>query len=807
MAGAERSPLVVAKAEGSAEPGSSRYEPSIDGLRAVAVAAVLLFHSGFAWAKGGYLGVSLFFTLSGYLITTLVLDEIAATRRVDIGHFLVRRVRRLAPASFVVLALVALCAPWFAAAGQPLKFRGDLFAALGYVANWRFVLSHQSYADLFTGGPSPVLHYWSLAVEEQFYLVFPLVMAAAARAARWYRRRWIPVATVAALLVASVVAGLFTDDLDLGYYGSHVRAAEILVGALAAFAVGRVGRGRLALRPQPWVLLGGLGAAAFVWAVVALRRTEGLVLHGGLAALAVVWSVIIVGALVPGPLRRGLSTWPLVQLGRLSFGVYLYHWPVFLLLTPARLGVDGWALLGVRAAMTLALAVASFHLVEHPIRTRRLRLRTWRFGLAYAAVVAVAVVAVVVHLQPGPPTTFDAMLHAPGDVVAFDPSSTLPPPAAIPQEIAVVGSDRSVEREVAALAGASGSLVVDLTDPGCSVLDPGHACADPATRLRTYLAEGGSPDMVVVAVGEADHMWVGARLMGVLPQGELASVEEGNRIQAELAFLDAVRAAVPGSLPVQVVDAHVPAAGSVDPLPQWLHAAVLSSPDMVGLALTDLDASMYAPLGLQAAPAARRKVMVIGDSTSYGVAVDIDQLAGDRYEVVWAGARNCPLAPATEIHWWAGAQWTMTDCLAKQAQWPGLIDQFQPDVLLVVLSLPEHADQRYAGDATWYHAGDQRFTAEHEAAMQRLIDAVAPYGTRVLIADSEVTDDNPHLAAWNSLIATWPSRWPAVEVLPFGAAALAAEQQAGHSLRPDGIHFDDPTLLALVEAVYLPALA
>ena len=783
--------------EGADEPGTARYQPGIDGLRALAVLGVLLFHAEVG-VHGGFLGVSLFFTLSGYLITTLLLEEMAVTRRVDIRHFLVRRVRRLAPASYVVLALVAVCAPWFAAAGSPERLRGDLFAALGYVANWRFVFTDQSYADLFVGGPSPVLHYWSLAVEEQFYVVYPLVMAWAAWAARWYRQRWIPLATVSTLLVASVCAGLLTNDIDLGYYGAHVRATEILVGALAAFGVRRIGLRRLAARPEPWVLAGGAGLVLFAVMVVGVHRTEGWVLRGGLAAAAVLWSVVIVSCLVPGLVRRALSVGPLVHVGRLSFGLYLYHWPVYLLLSADRLGFGGWALFAVRFAVSLLLAWLSFLLIEHPIRTRRLALRTWRFGAAYLAVVAIAVVAATLHLRPTEASTFDAMLNAPEEVVTFEP----PPP-----EVVVVGNDLAVLARAESAAQAAGMRVVDLVDPACSMLASTPPCVSPSQRLDAYLAAnapGATLAVVMVALGDLDHREVDNRLAAARLVSDEQARTESDQLQRELAFIGHVRDATPAGVLVQVVDSFEGADGA-DTLSGWLGEAVLGVPGAQQAALADIDGA-WLNGQVAGSDASRLRVMVIGDSTSYGVAIDIDRLAGERYDVLWAGFRNCPIVPAVEIRWWEGAQFPTDDCRARQSQWPQLISEFQPDLVLVVTGLSEYSHHRYAGDDTWYRPGDEQFVLQHDAALDRLQAEIAPFGSQVIFTDAQATGDAPDVVAWNGLLASWQQQWPNVTVLPYGAAANAAEAAAGKFLRPDGIHFDDATLQHLVETVVLPGL-
>jgi peptidoglycan/LPS O-acetylase OafA/YrhL len=217
------------------------YQPGLDGLRGVAVAAVLVFHAGLTLdgdvlAEGGFLGVSTFFTLSGFLITSLLLTERRATGGVALGRFWSRRLRRLMPAALATLALaIAYGALVATDPGQLARLRGDLLAALFYVANWRFIFSDQSYADLFAT-PSPVLHFWSLAIEEQFYLFYPLVVAGVLGAARGSRRAFAVALVVLTVLSVGLMIGLYHGDVSLSrlYYSTGTRAAEMLVGALLA---------------------------------------------------------------------------------------------------------------------------------------------------------------------------------------------------------------------------------------------------------------------------------------------------------------------------------------------------------------------------------------------------------------------------------------------------------------------------------------------------------------------------------------------------------------------------------------------
>jgi peptidoglycan/LPS O-acetylase OafA/YrhL len=303
------------------------YQPAIDGLRGLAVAGVLCFHGGFSWAVGGYLGVSTFFTLSGYLITTLILAEHTRTGRVSLTDFWGRRFRRLMPASLITLAgIVVLFGPFVADADQLAELPGDVISALGYVANWRFILAEQSYADLFTT-PSPVQHFWSLAIEEQFYLLFPLLMVGLLALGRGSRR--VLVLALAGLAGLSTLAMISMHspgtDTSRVYYGTDTRAVELLAGAV--FAVVLAARPDL-LRSVPRRVMTAAGTAilaltAFWWMTV--EQTSSWLFEGGLTVYALTTVGLLAVLLTPGPVSRLLAAEPLRQLGRISYGVYLLH--------------------------------------------------------------------------------------------------------------------------------------------------------------------------------------------------------------------------------------------------------------------------------------------------------------------------------------------------------------------------------------------------------------------------------------------------------------------------------------------------
>lgn len=379
---------------GSAAP-TFGYQPALDGIRAVAVTLVLLFHQGFSWMTGGYVGVSVFFTLSGYLITSLLLIEHRSTGRVSYAAFYVRRVKRLLPASLACLLAVTVLSArgtFSRAAG----LRGDVVAATLQVANWRSLTRGTSYAQLVQRGLSPVDHFWSLSVEEQFYWLWPLVFAGLAFLAR-KRISHVTVmvsAAVAAMAIAPMIAWNWGGDA--AYWATPARLGEIVVGAaLAAVLHGRVAR------PTWWRWLGAASLVVVVATAAVLPSGSGFAYQGGLSLFALASAGLIAGVQVAGPVRTLLAVRPLVALGRISYGVYLYHWPVYVVLDAERVDQTGWVLFLVRITLTLAVATCSYLLVERPLRRGTWAPRRVAVSAVAAVVATVAIAVVVVPADQG----------------------------------------------------------------------------------------------------------------------------------------------------------------------------------------------------------------------------------------------------------------------------------------------------------------------------------------------------------------------------------------------------------------------
>ncbi len=397
---APREPIGVDDAAAPEHHGFA-YNAALDGLRAVAVLSVIAYHDNYSWAKGGFLGVDMFFVLSGFLITTLLVLEYRRGTTIRLAAFWARRARRLLPALLLVLVFVALYTHFAVVPWERNGVRDDMFASLFYVANWRFIFDQQGYFELFSAA-SPLRHMWSLAIEEQYYLVWPLVVLACLRLGRGSMRvlGWVCAAGAIVSIVAMRIR-FQPGDPSAAYYATDARAHALLIGALLAILL-------LARQPGPAAqrLLGFAALPAIVVVFLAAHFTSGTgahYYHGGSALFAVVVAILIAGVLRPGPVASVLSLRPLVWIGRISYGLYLWHWPIDVWLVPSRVHVGTTTLNLLRLAVTFAASVASYYLVERPIRERRWSPRLSAVAFVPAAAVMVVVISASAVGASGPP--------------------------------------------------------------------------------------------------------------------------------------------------------------------------------------------------------------------------------------------------------------------------------------------------------------------------------------------------------------------------------------------------------------------
>ncbi len=343
------------------------YQPAIDGLRALSILAVMLFHAAALarmpeWFKGGFLGVTVFFVVSGYLITTLLLKEATRSGRIGLGRFWARRARRLGPASLaVVLAAILITnRSWSAWSGFHAS---DAIAGVWGMMNWQLILLGN---EQLIRGLGPLTPYWSLAIEEQFYVLLALGLAAAARTRS--PARAVAVGLSLVWVISLVAANLFNLSALALEYSLVNRAGELATGGLLAVVV--------FVRPTFWAeskstvkWAGPLSMVALLVLFMAASLDPPWLLHGGFLIVAAISAVLLTAVHCPGPLRSALSAPQLVWIGTLSYSLYLVHWPIGLLLN-ANTSLQGWPSVAAQIVISFVVASALHYGVESPLRYR-----------------------------------------------------------------------------------------------------------------------------------------------------------------------------------------------------------------------------------------------------------------------------------------------------------------------------------------------------------------------------------------------------------------------------------------------------
>ena len=511
--------------------------PALDGVRALAVAAVVVYHARPGWLPGGFMGVDVFFVLSGFLITSLLLREQRSTGRIRLRSFWARRARRLLPALYVLLGLVLAYELALRLVGAT-TLRWDALAALGYATNWFLIGHQQSYFAAFSA-PDALQHLWSLAVEEQFYLVWPLLCVVGL-----LRRRFALLAVGAAAAGSTLLCAFVYNpigDPSRVYYGTDTHSAGLLIGAALALLHARAWprvtpkyrpsrRGvRLALG------LGALSLCGLVVAFLLMAETQSLVYRGGLSLVALGAALLIGVLLHPcGRLLAAGFAWrPLRWIGVRSYGIYLWHWPVLVMTSPhGDPGSSPVALVVMQVLASVGLAALSYRFVETPIRSgaalrllRALRARSAQrhvavrlsFGAAGGAlagsVCALLVAAATTH-APAPPAyqravavhlttgTFEvpelpALPSASPSVAPAAAATAPPPPPATappgpPPHVTAVGDS--------VMLGAAGALAADVPN---LTLDArvGRQMSEALDILRADRDGGRLGQVVVVHMG------------------------------------------------------------------------------------------------------------------------------------------------------------------------------------------------------------------------------------------------------------------------------------------------------------------
>jgi peptidoglycan/LPS O-acetylase OafA/YrhL len=476
------------------------FRPDVEGMRAIAVVAVLLFHLRIGVFSGGFVGVDVFFVLSGFLITRLLMKELASTGTLALPNFWARRARRLLPASVLVLVVTVACARWML---PPLAHRAlaiDATAAGGFVVNFVFA---DRLGDYFESqmAPSPLLHFWSLAVEEQFYLVWPLVLVAATRRPRQYRR--LVVAIILAGCALSLAASIWLTDHHptRAFYLLPARMGELLAGA----AVAAAGTAFAVVPGRFRAALGWFGV--FGIAVAVLTYDAGTVFPGYAALLPVLGTVLVIAAGGPG----GVATGPIVILrhpvaqwiGKHSYAIYLWHWPA-LVLFEARFGELALPVRLAVVAGSIGVAAASLRFVEDPVRHSHWLAADARRGLALGAMLCAVVLGVGWVSIAHPPRLHSGQAAAAPTLQAVAAPNTVAAPSTAPtlQSVPQPGT-------VAPSSSAPAATLAPLTDGGLetlvaanrAVLEQGLAVTDVPSNLRPSLADAGADRAPVYADG------------------------------------------------------------------------------------------------------------------------------------------------------------------------------------------------------------------------------------------------------------------------------------------------------------------
>jgi peptidoglycan/LPS O-acetylase OafA/YrhL len=449
--------------------GTSPYLPGLDGIRAIAVLSVILFHLNFGWASGGLLGVQVFFVLSGYLITDLLVAEYRRSRGIALAQFWIRRARRLLPALLVVLFVTVGWATLFDRS-QLAALRSDLPPGIFYYSNWWFIFHHVSYFAKF-GPPSPLGHLWSLSIEEQFYLIWPLLILLAMRYI--HNRRTMILLTLAAAAASAIEMGvLFVPDGDPTrvYDGTDTRVFALLIGAALAMALPRhqtfapvtVGAQRLL------DAVGGVSLVGIFLMFWLTSQYDSFLYEGGMVLLALLTALLIAVTIHPASHLEWLLGWePLRWVGERSYGIYLWHYPVIVLTTP--LDASASVLRAIlQIAATLILAALSWRFIEQPVRHgalgrqwQRVRSHQWTWprlrpaGWVLAGAVAVNTVLCALGLfglvsadAADPPSRVTTIVPVHRAVAVAVPGSTTPTTAGPPppgQGVTAIGDSIMVD--------------------------------------------------------------------------------------------------------------------------------------------------------------------------------------------------------------------------------------------------------------------------------------------------------------------------------------------------------------------------
>lgn len=358
----------------AAERSVRNHRPALDGIRALAIVLVMIYHATDQQPRGGFFSVDVFFVLSGYLIAGLLIKEDWTWGSIDLVAFYVRRARRLLPGLIAAVIAIAAVCPRVLSDEAVASMRGDGLATIFYVANWRFIATGDSYFAQF-GDPSPYRHMWTLAIEEQFYLILPMLLIALIALTR-ANLRYITGALVGLAALSALwmwVLYVPGEDPSRVYYGTDTRAQDLLLGSALACGMTLISKRAAQQRARLMTLIGGIGFAVMVVWFLTFAEDQSFTYGGGFFVFVLGTCALIASVELnqDGPFARVFGFVPWAWIGKISYGLYLYHWPVFLLMKHT--GLKGPLLFVTEFAISFALGALSFYALEQPIRRHGLK--------------------------------------------------------------------------------------------------------------------------------------------------------------------------------------------------------------------------------------------------------------------------------------------------------------------------------------------------------------------------------------------------------------------------------------------------
>ena len=783
---------------------------------------VLAYHGDLPWTRGGFLALSQFFTLSGFLITGVLLRSHFVPGG-SLASFWRRRAHRLLPAAFAALAIVVVFGATVATRQQADALPGQVAAAATWTVNWQFIVTGQSYVHLFAA-PSPVQHFWSLSVEEQFYILLPIAMLVLLRKSR-SPRALAAMFGAGALLSTAWMIFLYEHgaSLDRLYYGTDTRMAEFLTGAVVAVIFWHRGF-NFSERARRALAVAGVAALAIsLWCCAHVSITDPVLWRGGYLAFSLVTCVLITSVLCGrGPVAWLLSWGVLAAIGRITYGLYLYHWPIFLWLTPQRTGLSTYPLFGLRVAVTFAVAIVSYRYLELPfLRGRSVGIR----GPArYALVPLVAIALIVATLVTVNRNAYDPLATLSGA------SASQPAPAGAGNTtlrilvIAQHTNDPVVQRMVK--LGASGQSYRVTVAPafectgGLVTTSHGRTCASWADAWPELIRRD-DPDAVLLYLDS----WAGNSLASLSGPSRPEQADfAASVLGPALDLLAANHAALMWASPsVSFKDA---VRRSLQPFNQAMSRLVAKRSDLtqdVGTRLPDptkvtheqyvaLSASvLLSDVALNRRPSRSDlpRVMIVGDSQAASLGYGLQQWAQASHRaIVWnRGIDGCGVVVDGDVRQFGGFNTGGASCRGAVAAWPSQVAFFKPQVVIVLSSLNDVQDRRLPGTSRFVSVGDPNFDLFVLHAYEHDVDVLSAGGSRVVWMTAPCIGLQPQFGQANPYSSAGIDKLDST-ILPRLAQARPDKVRlfdlarvicpAGKSLdsvpggaqtRPDGVHF------------------